>query len=89
MKRSLFLRIQFKVEAHDSYFVQKKKKNKNSAKKFGLSSLQMITAVLRMLVYGVSGDLIDEYVWIGETIALESLKKFVTAVIDIFFLRNT
>ena len=49
----------------------------------------MITAVLRMLIYGVSGDLIDEYVWIGETIALESLKKFVTAVIDIFFLRNT
>ena len=88
MKRSLFLRIQFKVEAHDSYFVQKKK-NKNSAKKFGLSSLQMITAVLRMLVYGVSGDLIDEYVWIGETIALESLKKFITTVIDIFFLRNT
>ena len=66
-----------------------KKKKKNSAKKLGLSSLQMITAVLRMLVYGVSGDLIDEYVWIGETIALESLKKFVTTVIDIFFLRNT
>ena len=87
MKRSLFLRIQSKVEAHDSYFVQKKKKN--SAKNLGLSLLQMITAVLRMLVYGVSGDLIDEYVWIRETIALESLKKFVTAVIDIFFLRNT
>ena len=26
MKRSLFLRIQSKVEAHDSYFVKKKKK---------------------------------------------------------------
>ena len=87
MNRSFFLRIQSKVEAHDSYFVQKKKK-KNSAKNLGLSSLQMITAVLRMLVYGVSGDLIDEYVWIGETIALESLKKFVTTVIDIFFLRR-
>ena len=81
MKRSLFLRIQSKVEAHDSYFVPKKK---NSAKKLGLSSLQMITAVLRMLVYGVSGDLIDEYVRIGETTAFESLKKFVTAVIDVF-----
>ena len=87
MNRSFFLRIQSKVEAHDSYFVQKTKKN--SAKNLGLSSLQMITAVLRMLVYGVSGDLIDEYVWIGETIALESLKKFVTTVIDFFFLRNT
>ncbi|XP_050259307.1 uncharacterized protein LOC126704365 [Quercus robur] len=37
-----------------------------------------------MLAYGVSGDLIDEYVWIGETTALESLKKFVIMVIDVF-----
>ena len=37
-----------------------------------------------MLAYGVSDDFIDEYVRIGETIALESLKKFVTAVIDVF-----
>ncbi|KAL0003206.1 hypothetical protein SO802_016987 [Lithocarpus litseifolius] len=80
MKRSLFLRIQSKVEAHDSYFVQKR----NSANKLGLSSLQKITAALRMLAYGVSGDLVDEYVRIGETTALESLKKFVTAVIDVF-----
>ena len=65
-----------------------KKKKKNSAKNLGLSLLQMITAVLKMLIYGVSGDLIDEYVWIGETIALESLKKFVTAVIDVFFFKE-
>ena len=38
-----------------------------------------------MLVYGVSSDLIDVYVQIEETTALESLKKFVTAVINIFF----
>ena len=53
-------------------------------KKFGLSSLQKIIASLRMLAYGVSGDLIDEYVRIGETTALEILKKFVTTVIDVF-----
>ena len=53
-------------------------------KKFGLSSLQKIIASLRMLAYGVSDDLIDEYVRIGETTALESLKKFVTAIIDVF-----
>ena len=35
IKRSLFLRIQSQVEAHDSYFVQKR----NRAKKLGLSSL--------------------------------------------------
>ena len=71
MKRSLFLCIQSKVEVHDSYFVQKI----NSAKKLGLSSIKKTTAALRMLVYSVSGDLIDEYVRIRETIALESLKK--------------
>ena len=80
MKHSLFLRIQFKGEVHNSYFVQ----NRNSANKLDLSSLQKITTALRMLAYGVSGDFIDEYVRIGETIALESLKKFVTAVIDVF-----
>ena len=80
MKHSLFLRIQFKVEAHNSYFVQKR----NSANKLDLSSLQKITAALRMLAYGVSSDLMDEYVRIGETTALESLKKFVTEVIDVF-----
>ena len=80
MKRSLFLCIQSKVEAHDSYFVQKR----NSANKLGLSSLQKIIVALRMLAYGVSGNLMDEYVWIGETTALESLKKFVTVIIDVF-----
>ncbi|KAL0013093.1 hypothetical protein SO802_000162 [Lithocarpus litseifolius] len=81
MKRSLFLHIQSKVEPHDSYCVQKR----NSANKLGLSSLQKITVALRMLAYGVSGDLIDEYVRIGENTALESLKKFVTMAIDVFF----
>ena len=81
MKHSLFLHIQSKVKAHDSYFVQKR----NSANILGLSSLQKITLALRMLAYGVSGDLIDEYVRIAEITALESLKKFVTAVINIFF----
>ena len=80
MKRSLFLRIQSKVKSHDSYFVQKR----NSADKLGLSSLQKITTALRMLAYGVSSDLIDKYVRIGETTVLESLKKYVTVVIDVF-----
>ena len=37
-----------------------------------------------MLAYGVSGDFMDEYVRIRETTALQSLKKFVTVVIDVF-----
>ena len=37
-----------------------------------------------MLAYRVLSDLIDEYVRIADTTALESLKKFVTAIIDVF-----
>lgn len=44
-----------------------------------------MTAALRMLAYGVSADHVDEYVRIGESTALESLKKFVKAVIAIFY----
>ncbi|XP_028096765.1 uncharacterized protein LOC114296650 [Camellia sinensis] len=79
MKRSLFLRIQAAVEAHDPYFLQKR----NCAGKLGLSSLQKITVALRMLAYGVATDFMDEYVRIGESTAIESLKYFVKAV-DIF-----
>ena len=45
MRHSLFLHIQFKVEAHDFYFVQKR----DNANKLGLSSLQKITLHLECL----------------------------------------
>ncbi|XP_055960821.1 uncharacterized protein LOC126670604 [Mercurialis annua] len=80
MNRSLFLRIQSAIEAHDPYFVQKR----DAAGYLGLSSLQKITAALRMLAYGVTSDYVDEYVRIGESTATESLKKFVKAIVSIF-----
>ncbi|XP_050253371.1 uncharacterized protein LOC126699511 [Quercus robur] len=39
---------------------------------------------VRMLAYGVVTDLMDEYVQIGESATMESLKKFVATVVDIF-----
>ncbi|XP_055961572.1 uncharacterized protein LOC126678954 [Mercurialis annua] len=80
MSRSLFICIQSAVESCDPYFVQKR----NAAGLLGLSSLQKITAALRMLAYGVAADYVDEYVRIGESTAIESLKKFVEAIISIF-----
>ncbi|XP_028052813.1 uncharacterized protein LOC114257248 [Camellia sinensis] len=80
MKRSFFLRIQAAIEAHDPYFLQKR----NCAGKLGLSSLQKITVALRMLAYGVAANFMDEYVRIGESISIESLKYFVKAIVDIF-----
>jgi hypothetical protein len=50
----------------------------------GLSSLQKMTAALRILAYEVAVDSTDEYVKIGESTAVESLKKFVKAVVNIF-----
>ena len=80
MSRSLFLRIQSAVETYEPYFIQKR----DNAQRLSLSSLQKITAALRMLAYGVAADFMDEYVRIGESTARESMKKFVQAVVDIF-----
>ena len=68
------------VEAHDDYFVQKR----NAAGVLGLSCFQKVTAALRMLTYGVPADATDEYVRIGESTALESLRRFIAAVVEIF-----
>ena len=43
-----------------------------------------MTAAIRMLDYGVLADFMDEYIRIGETTAIKSLKKFVKAVVSIF-----
>ncbi|XP_020263140.1 uncharacterized protein LOC109839119 [Asparagus officinalis] len=80
MHRPLFLRILSAVETHDSYFVQKR----DAAGKIGLSSLQKVTAAMRMLAYGVSADSVDDYVRIGESTAIESLGRFTKAIVTIF-----
>ena len=71
MGHTLFLHILQAVEQHDEYFVQKR----NAVGILGLSSLQKITAAFRMLAYGVAADAMDDYVCIGESIAIESLKS--------------
>ncbi|XP_062188941.1 uncharacterized protein LOC133892271 [Phragmites australis] len=80
MARSLFLRILQAVEQHDNYFVQKRDRNG----RLGLSPLQKITASFRMLTYGLAADAIDDYIRIGESTAIESLKRFVKAIIEVF-----
>src|SRR5262249_39608216 len=62
------------------FFVQRR----NSAGNLGLSSLQKVTAAMRMLAYGVSADSVADYVRIGESTAIESLKKFVEAIVAVF-----
>jgi len=80
MNRDIFLRIMNVVEAHDDYFVQKR----DAVGVLGLSCFQKVIAALRMLTYGVSADATDEYVRIGESTAIESLRRSVAAVVQIF-----
>ncbi|XP_035551517.1 uncharacterized protein LOC108981773 [Juglans regia] len=80
MSHPLFLRILNEVEAYEPYFVQRR----DNAGRLGLSSMQKITAALRMLAYGVTGDFMDEYIRIGESTAMESLKKFCKTIVTIF-----
>ena len=68
------------VEAHDDYFVQKR----NAAGKLGLSCLQKITAAFRMLAYGILADAMDEKIRIAESSIIESLKRFVKAIVEVF-----
>jgi len=80
MSRRLFLRIANAVEAHNPYFKQRT----DALVVLGLSCLQKVTAAHRILAYGIPTDLTDEYLRIGETIAIESLRAFVKAIVEVF-----
>lgn len=42
------------------------------------------TAVVRMLAYGIHGDIVDEYLCISKSTCLASLYKFCKAVVAVF-----
>lgn len=81
MGRDLFLCIHYAVETHDDYFVWKT----NVSGRIKLSSLQKMIAAIRMLTYGLTRDLMDKYVRIGESTARLSMRKFVKAIVFIFW----
>jgi hypothetical protein len=80
MSSRLLKQILKAVETHDNYFVQKH----NAAGVLGFSGLQKVTTALRQLAYGVPVDYVNEYVRIGESTAIESLRKFVRDICEVF-----
>ncbi|KAK3199026.1 hypothetical protein Dsin_022441 [Dipteronia sinensis] len=80
MGRSLFLRIVNAVETRDNFFMQRR----DSVGRLSLSALQKITAIFRMLAYSLPADATDEYIKIGESTSIESLKRFCRAVVEEF-----
>ena len=88
MRRDLFLRIVDAVKDHDNFSYKKK----NCTGRHGLSTLQKVTVVFRMMAYGASTDSTDEYVRIGESTAILCMKIFCSAIVEIFgnvFLRSS
>lgn len=80
MDVDLFNRILCAIGSYDNYFTPKV----DAVGKCGLSPLQKMIAALRMLAYGCPADLLDEYIQIGESTAIESLKHFCDAIIGLF-----
>ncbi|XP_020270863.1 uncharacterized protein LOC109846051 [Asparagus officinalis] len=80
MSRSLFIRIVDAVKDHDHYFQQRS----DGLGRMRLSPLQKVTTVFRMLAYGLLANATDEYVKIGESTAIESMKRFCRAMVEIF-----
>ena len=80
MEEHVFCKIVKAVTKHDDYF----KRKKNAAGKMGFYPAQKVTAALRQLCYGISPVAVDEYLKIGESTALESLKRFCVAIVEVF-----
>ena len=80
MRRLLFLRIVSKVENQEQFFVQ----GRNAAGTLGFTACQKITAAIRMLAYGVTGDYVDEYLRISETTTMMSLKLFAQPLVSLY-----
>ncbi|XP_062188975.1 uncharacterized protein LOC133892307 [Phragmites australis] len=80
MKHNLFLKIVGAVEEKDRWFQQRR----NAAGELGLSTLQKVIAAFRMLAYDASVDSLDECLRLGESTIIESMRRFVRAVVDVF-----
>lgn len=88
MNRELLMRIHDAIVEHGPINF---KQRRDAANKIGLSSLQKITAAIRILAYGMSGDICDDYLKLAGSTAIKCMKDFCIVVIDIFgneYLRN-
>jgi hypothetical protein len=80
MRRHVFLHIVDALGNWSPYFTQRA----DCTNRLGLSPLQKCTAAIRMLAYGTAADMLDEYLKVAETTALECLENFVQGVVEIF-----
>jgi hypothetical protein len=80
MSRKLFGQIIEGVCLHDTYFRCKP----DATGKLGFSLYQKCSAAIRMLAYGVAGDLVDDYMRMSESTYIEAMYNFCRAIISVF-----
>jgi len=80
MMKHMFLDICHAVSAKNDYF----KRKCNAAGLPGFTTVQKVTAALRILAYGGAADRLDEYFHMGESTILESVREFTSTMIDIY-----
>lgn len=80
MSRPLFFRICDTLERSNRYFEQKW----DAVGNLGFSSRHKCTAAIRQLAYGTTPNLFDDYLQMGESTAIESLKNFCHTVVEVF-----
>jgi hypothetical protein len=83
MRRELFMCIVDSVTHFDPYFEQRA----DAVGQMDLSTLQKCTTTMRMLAYGGAADGTDEYCRLGESTAVEAMKRFVRAMHSCFELQ--
>jgi hypothetical protein len=80
MARHVFMHILFGVRNYGDYFHIKR----DVVGMLGYSSYQKCTADVRMLAYGIPGDLVDESMRMSESTCLEAMYRFFHVVVHVF-----
>jgi hypothetical protein len=80
MHHSLFIKIVEDVEANSNYF----KQWCNATGELGFSAYEKISAVMRVIAYGIPADYTDEYLRIGKDTTTDSVRRFVKMVIRLY-----
>ncbi|XP_020179285.1 uncharacterized protein [Aegilops tauschii subsp. strangulata] len=80
MRKNFFDRLYHGIWSFDEYFILKK----DAMGRIGFSSYQKCTAALRMLAYGTTVDLWDEYLRMSERTCEYAMVRFATVVVSVF-----
>ncbi|XP_047966055.1 uncharacterized protein LOC125210557 [Salvia hispanica] len=80
MSQQLFIRIATTLAQRYSCYTLRS----DASGRLGLSTYQKCTAAIRQLAYAGPADMFDEYLQLGETTGLTTLRQFCNGIQDIF-----